>query len=155
MKKIELEEKYFLDLGGSAPVEVETLCFTIKGVMCKYLSSSPGRVEELGYELFEFNGYERPQPTHYSGFDANNYENLNGTPEQRIPLSEGLEYLGGSGFTSTIASHPDFNNNNIIFYAGHNNEMMRINPDGFYWKGKLVEEDKEIYLKVKEFLKMI
>ena len=82
-------------------------------------------------------------------------EDLNGTPEQRIPLSEGLEYLGSSGFTSIIASHPDFDNNNIIFYAGQGNEMMRINPNGFYWKGKLVEEDKEIYLKVKEFLKMI
>jgi hypothetical protein len=85
-------------------------------------------------------------------------EDLNGTPEQRIPLKEGQEDLGGSGFTSIFnydIHNPDFDNNNIIFYAGHDNEMMRINPKGFYWKGKLVEEDKEIYLKVKEFLKMI
>jgi hypothetical protein len=44
--------------------------------------------------------------------------------------------------------------NNIVFYAGQGNEMMRITPEGFYWKGKLVEEDKEIYLKVKEFFNM-
>ena len=44
--------------------------------------------------------------------------------------------------------------NNIVFYAGQNNEMMRITPEGFFWKGKLVENDKEIYLKVKEFFNM-
>jgi hypothetical protein len=44
--------------------------------------------------------------------------------------------------------------NNIVFYAGQGNEMMRISPEGFFWKGKLVENDKEIYLKVKEFFNM-
>jgi hypothetical protein len=93
-------------------------------------------------------------------------EELNGTPEQRIPLKEGQKHLGGTGFTSTIyvkdivdaAVHPmltfkssDYETNSIVFYAGQGNEMMRISPDGFFWKGKLVENDKEIYLKVKEF----
>jgi hypothetical protein len=48
----------------------------------------------------------------------------------------------------------DYESNNIVFYAGQNNEMMRITPEGFFWKGKLVENDKEIYLKVKEFFNM-
>jgi hypothetical protein len=108
---IELGKKYSLDLSGSVPVAVETISFTEKGVLCKYLSSWSGRVEELDYEFFEMNGYEKPSLTLKSNMEANN----------------------------------------IVFYAGHNVEMMRISPDGFYWKGKLVEEDKEIYLKVKEF----
>lgn len=96
-------------------------------------------------------------------------EDLNGTPEQQIPLKKGQEHLGGTGFTTTIyvkdivdaAVHPvltlkstDYESNNIVFYAGQNNEMMRISPEGFFWKGKLVENDKEIYLKVKEFFNM-
>ena len=98
-----------------------------------------------------------------------NLEHINGKPEDRIHIPEGQEYLGGTGFTSTFnvkdiidkAVHPvltlktDFpENNNIVFYAGQGNEMMRINPEGFFWKGKLVKNDKEIYLKVKEFFNM-
>ena len=89
-----------------------------------------------------------------------NLEHLNGTPEQRVTIPKGQEYLGGTGITSMQfeKAHPvltlktDFpETNSIIFYAGQGNEMMRISPDGFFWKGKLVEDDKEIYLKVKEF----
>jgi hypothetical protein len=47
---------------------------------------------------------------------------------------------------------PDYEANDIVFYVGQNNEMMRINKEGFFWKGKLVENDKEIYQKFKEFL---
>ena len=98
-----------------------------------------------------------------------NLEELNGKPEDRIVIPEGQEYLGGTGFTSIFyvkdiidaAVHPVFTTkgsdceaNNIVFYAGQSNEIMRINPEGFFWKGKLIEEDKEIYLKVKEFFNM-
>jgi hypothetical protein len=98
-----------------------------------------------------------------------NLEDLNGTPEQQIPLDKDQEHLGGTGFTSTFyvkdiidpAVHPVLTTkgsnceaNNIVFYVEQNNEMMRINPEGFFWKGKLIEEDKEIYLKVKEFFNM-
>lgn len=99
---------------------------------------------------------------------SENLEHLNGTSEQKIPLKEGEYHLGGSGFTSTFsmdnieAKYPTLTlktefpeNNNIIFYAGKGNEMMRISPEGFFWKGKLVENDKEIYLKVKKFFNMI
>ena len=90
-----------------------------------------------------------------------NLEHLNGKPEDRIKLPEGQEYLGGTGFTcwgTDNKKYPvitlktdDSITNSIVFYAGEGNEMMRINPEGFFWKGKLVEEDKEIYQKVKEF----
>jgi hypothetical protein len=92
-----------------------------------------------------------------------NDEDLNGTPEQRVIIPEGQEYLGGTGITSMqfMKAHPvltlkgnDYEANSIVFYAGQGNEMMRINAEGFYWKGNLVEKDKEIYLKVKEFFNM-
>lgn len=114
-KIIELGKQYSLDLSGSSPVEVETISFTEKGVMCKYLSSWSGRTEELGYELFEMNGYSKPFLTLKKDMEASD----------------------------------------IVFFAGQSNEMMRITPTGFYWKGKLVAEDHEIYLKVKEFFNTI
>ena len=40
---------------------------------------------------------------------------------------------------------------NIIFSL-ENEEMLKITPDGFYVKGKLVSDDKEIYLGFKEWL---
>jgi len=88
--------------------------------------------------------------------------NLNGNPEDQIPLREDQLYLASSGITSIEIFHetPTFVNsemkaNNIVFFAGQNNEMMRISPEGFFWKGKLVEEDHEIYLKVKEFFNTV
>lgn len=54
-----LNKKYSLDLGSSAPVEVITKKFTKNGVLCEYLNSYNGRVEELSYELFEMNGYKK------------------------------------------------------------------------------------------------
>jgi hypothetical protein len=55
--KIQLNTKYSLDLGSQCPVAIITKEFTKKGVMCEYLHSWRGRIEELGYELFEMNGY--------------------------------------------------------------------------------------------------
>jgi len=55
--KIKLNTKYLLDLGSSCPVDIITKKFTNKGVICEYLYSWDGRIEELGYELFEMNGY--------------------------------------------------------------------------------------------------
>jgi len=40
---------------------------------------------------------------------------------------------------------------NIIFTIKHE-EYIRINENGFYWKGNLVKEDTEIYDKFKEWL---
>ena len=60
MKIIELGKTYSLDLGSLAPVEVKAISFTEKGVMCKYLNSWSGRIEELDYDLFKMNGYNKP-----------------------------------------------------------------------------------------------
>jgi hypothetical protein len=38
-----------------------------------------------------------------------------------------------------------------ILFTVKKEEMMRISEEGFFWKGKLVENDKEIYSIVKEF----
>jgi hypothetical protein len=99
-----------------------------------------------------------------------NLINLNGNPEDKSPLKKGQEYLGFTGSTvimqvtgGTGTYH--HNNNDEAYYDNHNNlkpnnivfklqnkEIIRINPEGFFWKGKLIAEDKEIYLKFKEFL---
>lgn len=44
--------------------------------------------------------------------------------------------------------------NSISFSITNENpvEYIRLTKDGFYWKGKLVEEDKEIYNRFKEWL---
>jgi hypothetical protein len=60
MNSIELNKTYSLDLGSLAPVEVKTKSFTKDGVICEYLNSWSGRVEELDYELFKINGYKKP-----------------------------------------------------------------------------------------------
>ena len=97
----------------------------------------------------------------------NEHYDLNGTPEQQIPLKKGEEYLGGTGMTVTMGGKvthyindkdalklkgSDFEGNSISFYLGTNNEIIKITKEGFFWKGKLVENDKEIYQKFKEFL---
>ena len=41
--------------------------------------------------------------------------------------------------------------NNIIFYL-EDEEVIKVSPEGFFWKGNLVEEDKEIYKKFKEWV---
>jgi hypothetical protein len=56
MKELILDQIYYLDLGSLSPIEVRTISFTKKGVLCEYLSSWQGRIEELDYELFEMNG---------------------------------------------------------------------------------------------------
>ena len=45
----------------------------------------------------------------------------------------------------------DLEPNNIVFQIG-SREYIRLNEKGFYWVGTLVEEDKEIYNKFKEWL---
>ena len=54
---IELGRKHSLDLGASCPVEVIPIEFIKDGVICEYVNSWSGRIETLGYELFEMNGY--------------------------------------------------------------------------------------------------
>ena len=57
-KSLLLNRIYVLDL-GSTPIMLKTLHFTEKGVMCEYLQSYAGRTEEISFELFEMNGYEK------------------------------------------------------------------------------------------------
>jgi len=99
----------------------------------------------------------------------NEHNDLNGTPEQQISLKEGQEYLSGTGMTVTmggIASHyiNDENalklkDNNFetdtISFCLQNEVVMKISKEGFFWKGKLVAEDKEIYQKFKEFFNKV
>jgi len=43
--------------------------------------------------------------------------------------------------------------NAIVFsFTEPPEEIMRINKEGFFWRGKLIENDKEIYEKFKEWL---
>jgi hypothetical protein len=42
---------------------------------------------------------------------------------------------------------------NTISFLIENEVMIKITKEGFFWKGKLVEEDKEIYQIIKNFLK--
>ena len=51
----------------------------------------------------------------------------------------------------TLESGDDLETNNIVFSID-GNEAIRLNKDGFHWRGKLVEEDKVIYLRFKEWL---
>jgi hypothetical protein len=94
-----------------------------------------------------------------------NYINLNGNPEDKIPLAEGQEYLARSGQTvglkidktdavlktDTVLTTETFAPTFFSFFL-KKEEIMKITPEGFFWKGKLVENDKEIYQKFKEFL---
>lgn len=52
-----LGEKYSLDLGSSAPVEVKPVRYTEKGVTCRYLNSWAGRVETITYDFLKLNGF--------------------------------------------------------------------------------------------------
>jgi hypothetical protein len=102
----------------------------------------------------------------------NEHYDLNGRPEDRIPLKEGQEHLAGTGMTVimqitggtgtyygvelpkdaclTIKGR-DFETDTISFCL-QNEVVIKITKEGFFWKGKLVENDKEIYQKFKEFL---
>lgn len=53
---ITLNKIYYLDVGSLAPIKIKTKEFTKNGVLCEYLNSWSGRVEELSYELFKING---------------------------------------------------------------------------------------------------
>ena len=41
---------------------------------------------------------------------------------------------------------------NTIVFSIDGEEMIKINEEGFYYKGKLVEDDKEIYHNFKEWV---
>lgn len=45
----------------------------------------------------------------------------------------------------------ELNANNIVFHI-QNEEYIKVTPEGFYWKGKMIENDEEIYDKFKEWL---
>ena len=55
--------------------------------------------------------------------------------------------------TVSILALANINPNSFIFNI-KGVEYMKIDEEGFFWKGKLVENDKEIYNNFKKFLKM-
>jgi len=80
-KIIELEKIYSLDMGNLEPVEVKTKNFTEKGVVCEYMNSWLGRTEEIGYELFDYNGFSKPIENDYRKIinktnTTNQYDNI-------------------------------------------------------------------------------
>lgn len=56
MKNIELNKNYYLDVSSSTPIEVKTLAFEDKGVLCNKYG---GPVMIISYEIFKMNGYIR------------------------------------------------------------------------------------------------
>jgi hypothetical protein len=66
-----------------------------------------------------------------------------------------IQVTGGTGTSNTYEDCDSlkFPTYDFIFCI-KNEEIVRITPEGFFWKGKLVENDKEIYQKFKEFLNM-
>lgn len=57
-KYVEIGGKYTLDVGSSSPIEVKVLNILNNFVECEYLSSYNGRIENIGFALFEVNGYK-------------------------------------------------------------------------------------------------
>jgi|GEM_PF-6857498 len=132
-KVIEIGKKYSLDLGSSSPVDVRVLSFLDKSVVCEYLSSWAGRIEELDYGLFEMNGLFKPCDAVIDG--------------NEIAINPSLT-LENDNFVLLTYNPPI----NSISFNLKNQEVMRITEEGFFWKGKLVENDKEIYQQFKKFL---
>jgi hypothetical protein len=69
-----------------------------------------------------------------------------------------IQVTGGTGTSNTyedcqLLKFPNDLPYNFVFRM-KNEEIMKITPEGFFWKGKLVENDKEIYQNFKEFLNM-
>ena len=50
-----------------------------------------------------------------------------------------------------VLEENDVESNNVVFFVG-NEEVIRLTPEGFYWKGELVKDNKEIYDKFKLWL---
>lgn len=50
-----------------------------------------------------------------------------------------------------VLEENDTEPNNIVFYI-EEEETIRINEEGFYWKGEFVEDDEVIYQKFKEWI---
>jgi hypothetical protein len=52
-----------------------------------------------------------------------------------------------------ITIEPTYDPNAIIFsFTDPPEEIMRLNKEGFFWKGKLIQDDKEIYEKFKSWV---
>jgi hypothetical protein len=56
--------------------------------------------------------------------------------------------LWGADIILTSKEHVPQNSIRFMMFG---EEVMRISEDGFHWKGKLVENDREIYQIVREF----
>jgi len=53
----------------------------------------------------------------------------------------------------SLITGPTYDPNAIIFsFTDPPEEIMRINKEGFFWKGRLVQEDKEIYENFKSWV---
>lgn len=54
---------------------------------------------------------------------------------------------------SIIAPSGDYDPNSIVFsFTDPPEEIMRLNKEGFFWKGKLIKDDLEIYEKFKSWV---
>ena len=132
-KNIELNKEYLLDLGSMAPVKLKTKYYNENGVVCEYLNSWFGRKEEIGYELFKMNGYDYCKPI---------VENRNILSDMSKPSTPNLLLYDEEDSNSIVMRIKDI-------------EYIRVNEKGFFWKGKLIENDNDIYNNFKEFLGVV
>ena len=61
MREIKLNETFTLHDDKSSLVSIVPIRFEYDHVVCKYLYSYPGNERKVSYELFEANGYKRPE----------------------------------------------------------------------------------------------
>lgn len=71
-----------------------------------------------------------------------------------------VQVTGGTGTSNTYEDYDVPSKilfklalNSFVFYID-DKEIMRINSEGFFWKDKLIENDKEIYQKFNKYLNM-
>ena len=72
---------------------------------------------------------------------------LEGSDEFKFEVTEPQDVPG----KTLVLTNNEVEANNLVFYI-QNEEYIKVTPDGFYWKGKMIENDEEIYDKFKEWL---
>ena len=130
---------------------------------------SYGNVSEELYEEFKvaeshgkfFHAEIKSQPTKYPArkeftLYPDEVKELKEMVEHEIKLQEfteenGLTFQEGALPTPMIGFNTAVEPNNIVFSI-ENEEVIKINPDGFYWKGKSIKEDTEIYERFKNWV---
>jgi hypothetical protein len=64
------------------------------------------------------------------------------TEQQKMKMNDNQLILNGAPYAPTT----------ITFMLDNAEEVIKLSKEGFYYKGKLIEEDHEIYLRFKEWL---